>query len=113
MNRPLLTVFFASVLVTAAAGTAWVAQRGEAKSVLEAVVETYQFHKADQTPMDVSIRRRVVSVPEEYGTLVHITENGDWVTLWYDNEGTLRNFRIRANDVVVRRGVLYYDENPE
>ncbi|MFH2204674.1 MAG: hypothetical protein ABIJ96_16290 [Elusimicrobiota bacterium] len=111
MKRSFLMVFFACLTLSLMAGTAWVAQRGSKSSVEDLSVETYQIHNANQDALDRTERRHIVRVPDEYGQLVHITENNDGVNLWFDNEGVVRNVGVSRGKVLIRRGVLFFDES--
>lgn len=53
---------------------------------------------------EVTIRRKKVFVPQEYGRLVAVTSHRGGAMLWFAEGDTIRNVVVKSRDVIVRRG---------
>ncbi len=112
MKRSIRTVVLTAMALTLSAGTAWVAHRraSEFKVTPDTHIETYDYRTGPNTSTHETVRRSVVHVPTQYGTLVHVTGSGSSTVLWFASGDTLRNVSVRGGNVLIRRGVLNYDE---
>lgn len=79
------------------------AQEGEVRGFL-GTVRARTYTHSYKMPLDVGVdrdylsaerideRRQLVLVPDIYGELIHVTEHGDAVVMWFrDAEGLVRN----------------------
>lgn len=106
MNRRFAVRFALGAGLAAAGVMGWAANaatRSHRTSSLQVeLIDTGQGTIVTQT----TIRRRIISVPRDYGKLVNITGGAERAMLWYEQSGELRNVRVSKDVLVRREGIL-------